>query len=82
MARGASAFCWVRMAMRCSSVRWGLRLTGGTTGNGKVRRKFRRGAIYPPPKRAWWRMSSAMTYSFWGLGMLAIGGIVLATLVW
>ena len=28
------------------------------------------------------RMSSAMTYSFWGLGMLAMGGIVLATLVW
>jgi len=39
--------------------------------------------IYPPPKRAWWRMNAAIiNYSFWALGMLALGGIVLATLVW
>jgi hypothetical protein len=38
--------------------------------------------IYPPPKRAGWGMNSTITYSFWGLGLLAMGGIVLATLVW
>ena len=38
--------------------------------------------IYPSPKRACWRMDTAITYSFWGLGMLALGGIVLAALVW
>jgi hypothetical protein len=46
------------------------------------RERFHDCRIYPPTKRAWWRMSSAMTYSFWGLGILALGGIVLATMVW
>ena len=38
--------------------------------------------IYPQPKRAWWRVDTAITYSFWGLGVLALGGIVLAALIW
>ena len=39
--------------------------------------------IYLPPKRAWWRMNlTIINYSFWALGMLALGGIVLAALVW
>jgi len=27
-------------------------------------------------------MDRAVTFSFWGLGVLMLGGIVLATLVW
>lgn len=49
---------------------------------GGVRAQFHDCCIYLPRKRAWWFMTSAMTYSFWGLGILAMGGIVLATLVW